>query len=98
MSVIVVTEGVSDCLRWTLECLRSQTVASELECLLVTRSRAGVASLEDAAGPLHSLRVVEHQAMEATGAAKAAGVLALRRLWWPSRRTTPIRTQAVSRL
>ena len=75
MSVIVVTEGISDCLRWALECLRSQTIASELECLLVTRSRDGLASVEEVAGRLHSLRVVEHK-MEATGAAKAAGVWA----------------------
>ena len=69
MSVIVVTEGISDCLRWTLECLRSQTIASELECILVTRSGVDLASVEEAAGPLHSLRVVEHKTMESTGAA-----------------------------
>jgi hypothetical protein len=76
MSVIVVTEGLSDCLRWTLECLRSQTIASALECLLVTRSGVDLASVEEAAGPLRSLRVVEYKTMESTGAAKAAGVLA----------------------
>ena len=74
MSVITVTEGVSDCLRWMLECFRAQTIASELECILVTRSREALAPLEASAGALHSLRVVEHRGMEATGGAKAAGV------------------------
>jgi len=34
MSVIVVTETYSECLRWTLECLSAQSIASELECIL----------------------------------------------------------------
>jgi len=58
MSVIVVTAGYSECLRWTLDRLRAQTIASELECILVTRSQGGLALAEDAAQGLHSLRVV----------------------------------------
>ncbi|HSW49771.1 MAG TPA: glycosyltransferase [Bryobacteraceae bacterium] len=77
ISVIVVTEGVSDCLRWMLECLRRQTAASQIECVLVSRSREAFASIEADAGPLHSLRILERKkGTEVMGAAKAAGVLA----------------------
>jgi hypothetical protein len=76
MSVIVVTEGMSECLRWTVECLQSQTVAAELECVLVTRSRASLASFEQAPGPLHAVRIVERRDIGSTGAAKAEGVSA----------------------
>jgi hypothetical protein len=74
MSIIVVAAGYSECLRWTLDRLRAQTIASELECILVTRSKGGLALAADAARGLHSLRVVEDGAMDDAGRAKAAGV------------------------
>ncbi len=76
MSVIVVAGDYSECLRWTLDHLRAQTIASELECILVTRSKSGVTPAEDAVRGLHSLRVVEDGAMDDAGQAKAAGVRA----------------------
>lgn len=76
MSVIVVTEGMSECLRWTVECLKSQSAAAELECILVTRSRTSLASFEQSPGSLHALRIVEWQTAGSAGAAKAVGVLA----------------------
>ncbi len=78
MSVIVVAEGYSECLQLTLESLGAQTIASELECILVTRSKDGLARVEGAALGLHSLRVVEDGAMDDAGKAKAAGVWAAR--------------------
>lgn len=76
MSVIVVTQGYSECLRWTLESVGAQTIAPELECILVTRSRGPLALAGDAARGLHSLRIVEDGAMDDFGQAKAAGVRA----------------------
>ena len=74
LSIIVVAEVHSECLRWMLERLRAQTIASELECILVTRSKGGLALAKDAAHGLHSFRVVEDGAMHDAGQAKAAGV------------------------
>jgi len=78
LSVLVVAQGFSESLRWTLECLNAQTIAPELECLLVTRSKGSVSPAEQAAGRLHSLRVVETPHMDDLGSAKAAGILAAR--------------------
>lgn len=74
VSVIVVAERYSECLRLTLESVGAQTIAPELECILVTRSRDGLALAGDAVQGLHSFRIVEDSAMDDAGKAKAAGV------------------------
>ena len=76
MSVIVVAEDYSECLRWTLDHLRAQTIASELECILVTRSKGGWALAQDTGRGLQALRVVDDGAMHDAGNAKAAGARA----------------------
>lgn len=78
LSVIVVAERHSECLRLTLESVGAQTIASELECIVVTRSSADLALADDTAHGLHSLRVVEDSAMDDAGKAKAAGVRSAR--------------------
>jgi hypothetical protein len=75
MSVIVVSEQDSDCLRWTLECLKAQTVASALECILVTK-RGGLDGLGLTEYP--STRLLELESLEDPGRAKAAGVTTAR--------------------
>jgi hypothetical protein len=76
MSVILVVHGSSERLRWTLARLRTQTLAAELECIIVARSRAGLEDLETAAQGLRSVRVVEYRDEDSEGPLKAAGVRA----------------------
>jgi GT2 family glycosyltransferase len=78
MSVILVVHGYSERLRWTLERLRSQTLASELECIIVARSRTGLEDLGTATHGLRCVQLVEHQGEDSEGALKAAGVRAAR--------------------
>ncbi len=75
MSVIVVAERDSDCLRWTLECLKAQSVASELECVLVTK-RGGLDRIVKTES--FSIRLLELDRLDDAGNAKAAGVRAAR--------------------
>ncbi len=77
MSVILVAHRYSECLRWALERLRSQTIASELECVIVAPTRTAVEGCEEAARELCCYQVVEHE-VESAGDAKAAGVRAAR--------------------
>jgi hypothetical protein len=76
MSVIVVTETYSECLRWTLDCLSAQSIASELECILVTRAGSGLARATSRMRGLHSHRVIEEETLDDAGKAKARGVWA----------------------
>jgi hypothetical protein len=76
MSVIVVTETYSECLRWTLECLSAQSIASELECILVTRAGSGLSRATSRVRGLHSHRVIEEETLDDAGRAKAKGVWA----------------------
>jgi hypothetical protein len=78
MSVVLVTEGPSECLRWTLERLQAQTIVAELECLLVTRAGAGPALAGMSTGGALAVRVIENENMDHGGSAKAAGVQASR--------------------
>ncbi|HSW51450.1 MAG TPA: glycosyltransferase [Bryobacteraceae bacterium] len=78
LSVILVTEAGSECLRWTLECLAGQSIAPELECILVTRAGSGLADLTAGLERLHSHRILEQETLHDGGKAKAAGVWAAR--------------------
>ena len=77
MSAILVTHRYSECLRWALDRLRAQTIASELECVIVAPARTAVEGCEEAVRDLCGYQVVEH-GVGSAGAAKAAGVRAAR--------------------
>jgi hypothetical protein len=76
ISVIVVTETYSECLSWTLACLAGQSIAAELECILVTRRGSELAQATSLVREFHSLRIIEQEALDDAGRAKAMGVWA----------------------
>ena len=78
MSVIVVASTDSECLRQTLECLEAQSMAPEIECILVTRTGGGLDGAGNATRGLHSVRIIEQDALDDAGGAKASGVRAAR--------------------
>ncbi|MFB3778472.1 MAG: glycosyltransferase [Bryobacteraceae bacterium] len=78
LSVILVTEAYSECLRWTLECLAAQSIAPELECILVTRNGSELAGVTDRLRGVLSHRIIEQETLNDSGKAKAAGVWAAR--------------------
>ena len=78
MSVIMVVRCDSVHLRWALQGLRNQTVASSLECIIVTSLRKEQTGLSEALEGLPRLRTVELGPFASEGAAKAAGVAVAR--------------------
>ena len=71
ISVVVILHRASKTLMHALECLRSQTIASRLEVVLVTPDAALAPDM-----PALRIRVVEVGPIISEGAAKAAGILA----------------------
>ena len=74
MSVIIVVRFDSVYLRWALQGLREQTIASSLECIVVTSLREEQAELAEALEGLPRLRIIELGPFAKEGEAKAAGV------------------------
>jgi hypothetical protein len=78
MSVILVCLKASKTLAWVLEQLSLQTVARDLECLLVTTKSVSFDALLQQNFPFSSLRVIELAEISSEGEAKAAGIHAAR--------------------
>ncbi len=79
LSVILVVQRDSELLRRVLRDLQKQSVASRLECVLVTRSATDLTDVsKDALGGALSVRSVEAGHVNTEGGAKAAGVSAAR--------------------
>src|ERR1041384_1659609 len=76
MSVVLVTPDNYETIRKTMEHLRVQTVAEQLEVVIVAPSASTLnISAEDTAG-FHHVRLVENGEIISTGKAIAAGVRA----------------------
>ncbi len=78
LSVIVVARCRSRMLQYVLKRLDAQTVASNLECLLVVRDKKEFANVDVLVSRLGWGRILELGSLESEGAAKAAGVTAAR--------------------
>jgi hypothetical protein len=76
MSVIMLTPDRCHTLRHTLRHLGRQTIASELEIVIVVPSKAALDLDEHAVAPFHAYRVVEADSKHSSSAARVAGVLA----------------------
>lgn len=76
LSVVLVAHRDSESLRWALQRMCNQSVSSRIECVLVTRSRMGLAGISEALDGHLCSQIVEDGHLKTAGAAKAAGVRA----------------------
>ncbi len=72
LSVVLVAHRDSESLRWALQRMCNQSVSSRIECVLVTRSRMGLAGISEALDGHLCSQIVEDGHLKTAGAAKAA--------------------------
>jgi hypothetical protein len=76
MSVIVVVHSDSASLRKVFECLRMQTIAPDVECVLVTGDRQTASGLSTHLQGLAAVQVIVLDSIKSAGHAKSAGIIA----------------------
>ena len=78
LSVVLTTRCDTQSLRLVLRCLRAQTVAPSLECIVVAHPDAGLHLSESELAGLHEGKILNVAAATSEGGGKAAGVAAAR--------------------
>jgi hypothetical protein len=76
MSVVLMALGESQCLNWVMRQLDRQTIASDLQCILMASDPEQLESRIHRPKKLHSFEIVRFNNMLDEGGAKAAGVKA----------------------
>ena len=78
MSVVIIAPESFDTIRWSVRHWAEQTIAGQLELVIVAASKAGMNPPEAAVAPFAGVQVVEAPPFRSTAAARGVGVRAAR--------------------